>query len=254
MRRAEKDLKKLTPPPGRGRKVYREEAALAASVTQVLNKYDVADLLEVEWTEHRQVRHRYDGPGRPAASQGKREEVVLRYEITQVRRRAEKIAATVERLGWRVQVTNVEEEKLSLLHCVLTYREGWCLERDFHLIKDKPLGISPLYLQTDEQIIGLTRLLTIGLRVLTWMEIRVREELKTKKEKLSGLYVGQPSRQTSQPTALLLLTAVSKLELTLTQVTSASLQGWHFDHLPALVQTILELLGLSCDLYDCLAD
>jgi len=40
---------------------------------------------------------------------------------------------------------------------VLIYNGGWSLERDFHVLKDVPLGIRPLYVREEEQIIGLTR-------------------------------------------------------------------------------------------------
>lgn len=57
------------------------------------------------------------------------------------------------------------------------YRGGWCLERDFHLVKDRPIGIRPLYVRRDDQIIGLTHLLTLALRVSTLIETQVRQGL-----------------------------------------------------------------------------
>lgn len=45
-------------------------------------------------------------------------------------------------------------EGMSLAQAVVHYRSGWCLERDFHLLEDHPLGISPLYVRRDDQIIG----------------------------------------------------------------------------------------------------
>jgi transposase len=35
------------------------------------------------------------------------------------------------------------------------------------VLKDRPLGIQPLYVREEEQIEGMTRLLMIGLRVLS---------------------------------------------------------------------------------------
>ena len=34
-------------------------------------------------------------------------------------------------------------------------------ERNYHLLKDEPLGISPLFVRKEDQIIGLTHLLTL---------------------------------------------------------------------------------------------
>jgi transposase len=247
---AEKELKSLTPAPGRGRKVYREEGALALAVTQIMERHGVTDLLAVTWQQRRQVRQRYVGRGRPGVNRQRREEVKVRYEITEVKRQEKEIEARKERLGWRVQVTNVPKARLSLLECLLIYREGWCLERDFHLIKAKPLGIDPLYLQKDEQILGLTRLLTIGLRVVTWLEIRVREELKRRKEELAELYEGHAQKTTAKPTAQRLLAAISRSEITLTHVTTPTEGGWHLSPLPPLLRKTLELLNLPCSLYE----
>ncbi len=56
--------------------------------------------------------------------------------------------------------------KAGIAQCEEYYRRGWCLEHGFHLLKDKPLGIRPLYVRKDDQILGLTRLLTLGARLL----------------------------------------------------------------------------------------
>jgi transposase len=97
---------------------------------------------------------------------------------------------------------------------VLIYNGGWSLERDFHVLKDVPLGIRPLYVREEEQIIGLTRLLTIALRLLTLFEMTVRASLATTGEELTGLYEGQPKRKTSRPTATRMLKAVARMGIT----------------------------------------
>ena len=48
----------------------------------------------------------------------------------------------------------------------LGYKYCWTVERDFHLLKDNPLGIRPLYVKSDAQIGGLVRLMTLALRML----------------------------------------------------------------------------------------
>ncbi len=247
--RAEAKVRALTPKPGKGRRAYREEAALRTAVTQVLEDEDVTGLMAVQWEKRTEERERYVGPGRGGPKRNRVLEVKVRYEVTAVKRNQKEIEALQERLGWRVQVTNVPAKKLPLAQCVRTYREGWSLERDFHLVKDKPLGISPLYVKKDEQILGLTRLLTIGLRALTWLEIRVREELRKRKEELVGLYAGQANRATASPTAVMLLRAISRSELTLTHVSTPTDQGWHLTALPLLLLQVLDVLGLPSSLY-----
>ena len=53
-------------------------------------------------------------------------------------------------------------------------------------MKDRPLGISPLYVRRDDQVVGLARLVTLALRVLTLFEILVRHGQEQQGEKLPG--------------------------------------------------------------------
>ena len=122
--------------------------------------------------------------------------------------------------------------------CVLLYNGGWSLERDFHVVKDVPLGIRPLFVREDEQIIGLTRLLSIALRLLTLFELRVRAGLEEVDGELSGLYEGQPKRKTSRPTATRLLKAIARMEITLTCVELEDESRWYLSALPPLLLSI----------------
>jgi transposase len=132
---------------------------------------------------------------------------------------------------------------------VLIYNGGWSLERDFHLVKGAPLGIRPLYVREEGQIIGLTRLLTIALRLLALFELRVRAGLEGSGEELSGLYEGQPKRKTARPTATRLLKAIARMEITLTSMTTGDETQWYVSTLPPLLTRILEFVGLSPGLY-----
>ena len=91
--------------------------------------------------------------------------------------------------------------RLSLEDSVLGYRAGTCVERAFHQLKDQPLGIRPLFVHRDDQVRGLTHLLTLALRVLTLFEVLVRRGQDQSGEELQGLYPGQPKRTTDRPTA-----------------------------------------------------
>src|SRR5947209_16706265 len=91
----------------------------------------------------------------------------VRYRISGVKRNGEKIEEKQKRLGWRAFVTNAPKERLSLAGSVLTYREGGGLERPFHQLKGAPLGIRPMFVRLPEQIVDLTRMIMIALRVLT---------------------------------------------------------------------------------------
>jgi transposase len=165
--------------------------------------------------------------------------------VTAVRRLAEAIDARRARQGWQLYATNLPAERMDLGACVRSYRGGWCLERDFHLLKDAPLGIRPLYVRRDDQLIGLSFLLLLALRVLLLCEVLIRHGQRRRGDQLAGLYVGQPSRRADRPTGLAVLRAVARLELTLTRIRVADEERWHLTALPPLVQRVLEDLGLE---------
>ena len=151
-------------------------------------------------------------------------------------------------MGWRVQVTNVPRERLSLVGI-----GGWrtagagALERDFHLLKDRPLGIRPLYVRRDDQVVGLAHLVTLALRVLTLFEVLVRRGQEQSGKKLPGLYPGQASRTTERPTGSRVLAAIAREGITATEVDDGEDRRWHLTPLPELVHGVLSSLGLSED-------
>jgi transposase len=253
--KAEAALGALTPPPGRGKRQFQEEGMLQQAVEEVLARHQVTGLLRVVWEREEATVTRFVGPGRGGPERPTHTEVKVRYRITQVEREEVAITAAQHRLGWRVQVTSVAVTRLSLGDAVIHYRGGSCLEGGgFHRLKDRPLGIRPLFVQRDDQIVGLTRLLTLGLRVLTILETQVRQRLAAAKETLVGLNVGQPRQETAQPTAKGLLQALVRAEITLTRVEIGEQQHWHLTPLPALLIRVLDFLGLSPTLYTRLAE
>jgi transposase len=249
LRGATAELHELTPPVGRGHRQQRDEAGLCAAVAAVLEQRRVEGLLAVQWQREEEVSEHYAGRGRGGPERKKVREIKVRYVITAVQRNESAIARAKERLGWRVQVTNLVKNRYGLQDAVLLYNGGWSLERDFHVLKDRPLGIQPLYVREEEQIIGLTRLLTIALRVLTLIEIMVRGGLEESEEELRGLYEGQPKRKTGRPTAVRLLRAITRMAITAIGVVQKKVVRWQVSALPKLLKRILELLKLSPTLY-----
>ena len=155
-------------------------------------------------------------------------------------------------LGWRLFVTNYPTAQFSLEDAVRVYREGPLHEHNFSRLKNRPLGLRPLYVHRQDRMIGLVRLLSLALRLLTLVEFVVRRELHSQQESLTGLYEGNPNRSTHRPTTERLLRAFKPITLT-----SVALPGQHIVHLTPLtpVQTqILALLGLPESIYTDLAD
>jgi transposase len=246
---AQEALWKLTPDPGRGKQQYRIEADLQTAVNQVLEQYGVTGLLQVHWECEEKLVTRYIGPGRPGPNRSKRTERQVRYVITSVERDETAIARQKHRMGWQVRVTNLPVAKAGIAQCEEYYRRGWCLEHGFHLLKDKPLGIRPLYVRNDDQILGLTRLLTLGARMLTLLQTQVRRSLKEQGEEMGGLYEGLPRLTTARPTAKRLLRTFVRAGITLTRIQMGEYVRWHVTPLSPLLEKILGYLGLSPSLY-----
>ena len=253
LQRAEAELRGLTPPVKAGHRQQREEATLQAAVVEVLRSRQVEGLLEVTWETEVTVQEKYQGRGRGGPQRPKVKVAQVRYVITSIRRDETAIARQKERLGWRVQVTNLAPKRCGLTAAVLLYNEGWSVERDFHVLKDRPVGIQPLCVREEEQIVGWTRLLTIALRVLTLIELVIRSQLEERAAALAGLYEGQAKRATGQPTAVRLLKAIARLEITLTCVEGSSGPSWQLTPLPPLLKRVLSLLGLASKVYTRLA-
>ncbi len=247
--KAEAELLSLTPEPGRGKRQHRDEAGFQAAVTKALERHKVTGLLHITWEREEQRITQYVGRGRGGPNRSQKTDVHVRYVITGVQRNHLAIQDHRHRLGWRVYGTNSPVEHMSLAQSVIHYRGGWSLESDFHLVKDRPLGIRPLYVRRDDQITGLTHLLTLALRLLTLVETQVRRNLAQTGEQMSGLYEGQPNRKTTLPTGVRLLKAFARGEVTLTRIQMGEQHSWHITPLSSLQKQILAYLKLSPSLY-----
>lgn len=253
LQQAEGQLGRLTLS-GKGRKIWREEEELQQAIEAIEKEHQVEGLLSVVVQREEKQTKRYGKPGRPGEAAQAKVEVEARYRITQVSRNSEQIEQKQKRMGWRVLVINAPEQRLTLAGSVLTYREGGSLERPFHQIKDKPLGIRPLFVKLPEQVLGLTRLLLIALRVLTLMEIVLRAQLQQGGEKLEGMHEGQKNKMEGKPTAKRMLKAIAGLEMTLTLIQFGEKRWWYLPELPKLLLRVLDLLGLPSSLYTSLVN
>src|SRR5512147_1886413 len=249
LKKTEAAVRGLTPPPGPGRAQFTTGWELERAVNALLAEQDAQGLLTVTWERQETSRTHYVGPGRGGPNRPRATEWSVRYQITAVTRNDAAIERLVARMGWQAQVTNAPAARLSLGDSVLGYRAGTCVERAFHQLKDQPLGIRPLFVHRDDQVRGLTHLLTWALRVLTLFEVLVRRGQDQHGEELAGLYPGQPKRTTDRPTAQRVLEAIAGAGVALIQVVSEEGCRWHLTALPVLVKRVLGYLGLSDDRY-----
>jgi transposase len=223
---------------GRGRKRLNEVETRAA-VDAILERHKVTNLLTIEYKVETETKHKRSYLGRPA-----RHETTTTVTVKVVHDAAAYENA-VRNLGWRVFVSN--NLALSLTEAVLAYREQYIVERGFNRYRGKILGLTPLFLSSSTRIKGLIRLLCIGLRVLCVFEFTVRENLREKGEKLSGIYNGNPKRATAKPTTELMLKAFEGISLT---VVSLGEKIWYsVTALSAVQLRILDLLGFPTSIY-----
>jgi len=239
---AEQAILSLTPPPGRGKQQQKDLPALQASVDGILRKYGVTGLLEVSYickTEQRSIRKYKDRPARIEKS--------IRY-VTQVKQNHQAIYEARRTMGWRLYATNAPVQKLPLSKAVRVFRKAPLIERNFARLKGRPLGIHPLYVRREDHTQGLVRLLSLALRVLTLVEHVARNNLKSAGEKLSGLYAGNPRRQTATPTTERLLDAFGNIHLNIVKLPDHTIR--HVTPLSVLQKYALSLLGLSPVIYE----
>jgi len=239
---AEQAILVLTPPRGRGKRQQKDLNALESSVGSILKKYRVEGLVDVSYIcqeEQRCIRKYKDRPARTENS--------IRY-VVQVQRNQQAISEVRRAVGWRLYATSAPVEKLPLSKAVNVFRGGPRMERNFARLKGRPLGISPLYVQREDHVCGMVRLLSLALRVLTLVEHVVRKELKSAGETLSGLYAGNPKRQTARPTTERLLKAFRYVDLSVVRLPDQTI--YHVTPLSALQKRILVLLGIESEIYE----
>jgi transposase len=209
------------------------------AAADILRKQRVEGLLraEVETTTQQRKVRRY----------GSRPERVLEEQTHRLvlRREEEAIAAAKAQMGW--QVYGVNDLGLSLAAVVWGYRGQYQIEKGWSRMKGRPLSLTPMYLADEGRMMGLVLLLSLALRVLTLLEWQVREKLRQGGEKLKGIYPGQAGRQTSRPSAEMLLGAFEGLSLTVVAV--AGQFSTHITPLNPLQERLLALWDFPADLY-----
>jgi len=251
LQRATDELMVLTPPPGRGKRQIQDEAGLVSAATAILKAHNVEGFLVYTFERQEKCLSKYIGRGRGAPDRPKQEIVTVRYQITAVTRQEEAIDAHQKTLGWRAYVSNASADQLDLEQAVLTYRDEWIVEHGFHRLKGVPLSLNPLFVKNDDQVVGLTNLLSIAVRMLTLIEFVVRQRLIQNQEKLVGLIENNPKKGIDNPTTERLLKVFNQMNLTIIHLPDSVVR--HVTPISDLQTRILELLGLSPAIYTQLA-
>lgn len=247
LQQAKAALLALTPPIGRGKRQIRTEADLQSRAEAILKTYRVTGLLTL--TYERQCKQEEKLVGRGRSGPNREREIVeqVRYQITGIKRETEAIALHKQKTGWRVYVTDAPETRLTFSQAVLEYRHEYRIEQDFGRFKGDRLRIAPMFVTREDQVVGLPRLLSLGVRVLTLLEFVARESLREQTRPLAGLYPGQPAKVTKVPTAERLLQAFVPINLIIVHLKDRTV--YQVDGFSDLHKRILDILRLSYDLY-----
>jgi transposase len=246
-------LRALTPAPGRGKRQITEEATLTQHIAAVLARYEVSGLLTCACERQVERRHQCVGRGRRGPHRPTHSVERVRYQITTITRDEDAVAAQLNAAGWRAFATTAPAPRLTLGQAVQTYRDEFVIEqRGFARLKGASVAIAPLFVKTDDQITGLTHLLTLAVSVLNLIEFVARRNLYESRSALLGLHPENPRKATPVPTAERLLRAFNLVRLVIMRVGDHC--AYHLTPLSELHCHILAVLGLSSDIYLSLAD
>lgn len=246
LKNATEKLYALTPQRGPGKRQITEESALKAAIARILKQHKVKGLLNCKYEKEIELVEKFIGKGRGSATRPKKVTERVRYHVAAVKRMGYRIRREKERQGWKVFVTDVSSKRLSFGGVVKCYRKEYKVERVFTRLKSR-LKAAPFYVWREDQVVGMTNLLTLGVRVLTLAEYIVRRSLRKDRVKLKSLHPENPKKLTDTPTAERLLKAFSKITLTI--IRSGSSVKRHLTPLTDLQKDILRRLGLKCSIY-----
>ncbi|WP_373545875.1 IS1634 family transposase [Chamaesiphon sp.] len=228
-----------------GKKPLKDFQEFIRAAEEIITKNRVQSLFNVSFTEDIEQIHQRKYKERPAGVIEKRT-FQVKYTIE-----SDLVEQQMELLGWRVYATNHPKKELSLADAVVAYRQEYLIEHCFGRLKGQPLSLRPMFLQREDHIKGLMRLLSIGLRLLTLVEFQVKRALEVDKSKLNGIYAGNPRRATAQPTTERLLANFK--EITLVFIAVGTEIYPELTTLNPLQQQILKLLNFPNDIYTCLS-
>jgi transposase len=249
--KAEAALLALTPPVGRGKRQITQEADLRNRAEAVLKKYRVTGLLT--YTYERECKREEKLVGRGRSGPNREREIVeqVRYQVTGVQRQQAAIQQEKARAGWRAYATNAPQTCLTLEQAVLEYRHEYRIERDFGRFKADRLAIAPMFVRREDQVVGLPRLLSLGVRLLTLIEYVARRTLQQQQSAIAGLYLDSPRKTTKTPTAERLLRAFIHIKLIIVYLQEKIV--YQVEGFSTVQQRVLEVVGLSPDIYTSLA-
>ena len=239
--KAEKAFRALTPARSRGKQQIEDETTLLVAIERIEKQYRVQGLFTYDYQQEvseRRIRKYKEKPART--------ERQARFQLTVARQQAA-IAAAEFQMGWRIYATNAPQSELSLTQAVWAYRGQYLAENIFRRLQGKLLSITPVYVQRDDHAQGLFHLLTIASRLLALGDYTAKEALAKENDVLTGIYPGNPKRDTATPTTERMLQAFDNIHLLIMRLGPQI--RYQLTPLSAAQERILALLGLPTTLY-----
>lgn len=243
-----KKIEALTPERGRGKRQITDEEQLLTAIKKVLKEQRIrAEWLEIDYEKQVDKKTKFVGKGRGSKNRAKKVVKKVRFSINSVTRNEDAIDEAKERFGWKAFVTSQSLKTQSLSEAVINYRHEYRISLLFNRLKSD-LNIAPNFVKRNDQIAGLTNLLSLGVRVLSVIEYVVRRSLQQDKATLPNLHPENRQKETSIPTAKRLLSAFSNISLTIIS-TSIGEVFRYLTPLSKLQMEIMNRLGLDISLY-----
>jgi transposase len=225
LEKAKKELEDLLKTK-QGKRIPKELAEVEAKVREILKKNQVKECLEVKIEE---------------LENGKKYE--LKFE-----EKAEAITEAQEIMGWRVYASNAPPEKMSTHKAIECYRKEYRIEAKFNELLNKVTALMPIFLQKNERIRALVKVLLLAIKFTSMIQYQVRENLKKANESVNQMYPGNPKRETKEPTIGMILRAFR--EITLVKVEENGVIITKISKLKPIQLKLLELMGLKSSIYE----
>lgn len=213
-----------------GRKTIRESADAEAFIQKTLKRYKATELLDVELI----------APPSPTGRIGYKAQCSLNKQAYE---------RQVRRAGWRAYATNAPTEKFDAKQLIICYRHEYRIEQQFHYLLNKCTALQPIFVQKDNRIEALIRLLFLALQYVSVIQHQARTELKKQdKPYLTKIVPGNPNKKVYKPTTSAILKAFKPIHLV--KVTSNNqVATFHTTGLEQHHLDILRLYGIDPGIY-----
>ena len=227
--------------PKSGRKKLKTRSAVDVKVNQILKKYQVEGMIDIQIDERVETRTIRGHLHRPT-----RVESISHFTID-CKVNQEKVDQHYQKLGWQIYACNAPVDLLNTEQIVLCYRNEYKIEHKFDELLNRVTSLMPVFLKKPNRIKALIQLLLLALKYVSLIQFQVRTQLKTTKQTLKELYPGNPARATDSPTTNMILRAFRNITLVIISIENKTVVK--ISDLKPIQLKILEALNIPPEIY-----